>query len=215
MAANSEPITLAALFVHWRNLPHQRAAVAQLEAELKAEGWTKAMDRRRPWYLTWASTSAAPAVDWLAPAFQLIRSFEGCHLQAYLCPAGVPTIGWGNTRILNRPVVLSDRITRAQADRMLEDTVETQIVPTLARTVPHWREMRGHQRCALVSFAFNLGWGFYGSSGFATISAALKDWRWADVPAAMLLYRNPGSRFEEGLRRRRIAEGALWAQGPS
>jgi hypothetical protein len=35
------------------------------------------------------------------------------------------------------------------------------------------------------------------------------------VPEALLLYRNPGSKFEAGLKRRRIAEGNLWAQGLS
>ena len=28
---------------------------------------------------------------------KLIRSFEGCRLEAYKCPAGVWTIGWGHT----------------------------------------------------------------------------------------------------------------------
>ena len=28
----------------------------------------------------------------------LISKFEGCYLKAYLCPAGVPTIGYGHTK---------------------------------------------------------------------------------------------------------------------
>ena len=37
--------------------------------------------------------------NWLIPweAVELIASKEGCVLKAYLCPAGIPTIGWGET----------------------------------------------------------------------------------------------------------------------
>lgn len=209
------PITLELLLHHWRDLPHQREAIRALERDLNENGYKTAMDRGRPWYWHWRTTSSTPDRGWLAPAIDLIKSFEGCHLTAYICPAGVPTIGWGNTRILNRAVVLSDRITQQQADRMLMETVEGQILPALSRTIPHWQHMRPLQRGALVSFSFNLGWGFYGSSGFATISRVLKDRAWAAVPDAMLLYRNPGSRFEAGLRRRREAEGRMWRQGLS
>jgi hypothetical protein len=46
-----------------------------------------------------------------------------------------------------------------------------------------------------------------------TISRKLADHAWDDVPEAMLLYRNPGTNVEAGLRRRREAEGRLWAKG--
>jgi hypothetical protein len=73
--------------------------------------------------------------------------------------------------------------------------------------------MTDNQRSALVSFAYNLGAGFYGAQGFETISKRLKEKDWQRVPEALLLYRNPGSNFEAGLRRRREAEGKLWGQG--
>jgi hypothetical protein len=73
--------------------------------------------------------------------------------------------------------------------------------------------MSDNQRSALVSFAYNLGAGFYGAVGFETITARLRDKDWRRVPEAMMLYRNPGSSFEAGLRRRREAEGRLWLQG--
>jgi len=78
--------------------------------------------------------------------------------------------------------------------------------------VPHWNVMDDSQRCALVSFAYNLGAGFYGSAGFETITRCLRDRDWAAVPAAMELYRNPGTNVEAGLLRRRRAEGKLWGQ---
>jgi hypothetical protein len=79
--------------------------------------------------------------------------------------------------------------------------------------VPGWKEMTDNQRSALVSFAYNLGAAFYGAVGFETISKRLKEKDWQRVPEAMMLYRNPGSNFEAGLKRRREAEGKLWSQG--
>jgi hypothetical protein len=64
-----------------------------------------------------------------------------------------------------------------------------------------------------VSFAWNLGWRFYGAPGFATISQNLREKQWDRIPESLLLYRNPGSSFEVGLRRRRVAEGRLWLEG--
>jgi hypothetical protein len=73
--------------------------------------------------------------------------------------------------------------------------------------------MAADQRCALISFAWNLGEDFYGSDGFNTISARLRDHDWAEVPAALELYCDPGRSVSAGLLRRRQAEGELWRQG--
>jgi lysozyme len=68
---------------------------------------------------------------------------------------------------------------------------------------------------ALLSFAYNLGAGFYGASGFNTLTRVLREKKWNEVPAALELYRNPGSKVEAGLLRRRKAEGSLWKSGLS
>jgi GH24 family phage-related lysozyme (muramidase) len=123
------------------------------------------------------------------------------------------TIGWGNTRYQDgRPVKQNDKINRIEADMLLRQEVD-RIAAKLAKDVPGWREMTDNQRSALVSFAYNLGAGFYGAVGFETISKRLKEKDWQRVPEAMMLYRNPGSNFEAGLKRRREAEGKLWSQG--
>jgi GH24 family phage-related lysozyme (muramidase) len=77
-------------------------------------------------------------------------------------------------------------------------------------SIPFWNEMNDNQRGCLLSFSFNCGAAFYGNSGFNTISACLRERRWPDVPAALMLYVNPGSAAEVGLKRRRRAEGELW-----
>ena len=104
-------------------------------------------------------------------------------------------------------------ITRDQADAFLISFLERSTWDPISRTVPHWQEMNDPMRSALCSFAYNLGSGFYGAEGFATISRCLREKLWSEVPAALLLYVNPGSNVEAGLRRRRQAEGALWNRG--
>lgn len=208
--ANTAPITLEALFRFYKGLPHQAAAIQQLEQDLAVNGYAAAMRRDRSWFNTWSQDGKQ--VD-LGAALQLIQQFEGCHLNAYPDPlsGGEPwTIGWGTTRYSDgRKVEKGGKINRVEADMLLRQEVD-RIAAKLRETVPHWREMADHQQCALVSFAYNLGSGFYGSTGFETISRELREKDWDAVPAAMLLYRNPGSNVEAGLRRRRDAEGKLW-----
>jgi len=52
--ANPAPITLPQLFRYWRALPHQSAAITELEGDLKANGYATAMRRDRPWFATWS-----------------------------------------------------------------------------------------------------------------------------------------------------------------
>ena len=85
----------------------------------------------------------------------LIKSFEGLKLEAYLCPAGVWTIGYGHTKGVKKGM----KITKERADELLmEDLQEFQNgVEELI-----WKlsiELTDNQFSALVSFAFNLGLG--------------------------------------------------------
>ena len=209
--SNAAPITLEQLFRFNRGLPHQLAAISELEADLKANGYDAALRRDRDWFKTWSQDGKQ---DDTSPALKIISEFEGCRLQAYPDPlsGGEPwTIGVGCTRYPDgRPVRRGDVISQAEADQMLRLEVD-RTAAVLAKRIPHWSEMNGNQKSALISFAFNLGSAFYSSSGFSSISGALRDKRWDDVPSALLLYRNPGSNVEAGLKRRRIAEGKLWA----
>lgn len=211
--ANETPITLEQLFRFNRGLPHQLAAVSELEADIQENGYQAAMRRDRPWFNTWSQAGKQDSLD---AALHLIQEFEGCRLEAYPDPAsgGEPwTIGYGTTRHDDgRPVQKGDQITAAQAQMLLRREVD-QIVARLAGSVPGWQEMSDGQRCALVSFAYNLGAGFYGSEGFETISRCLREKDWDRVPEALLLYRNPDTPVEAGLRRRREAEGRLWSTG--
>lgn len=120
------------------------------------------------------------------------------------------TIGWGSTKDFNgQPFNIGKKITQEYADRLLVFDIENRFLPSLQK-IPYWSEMNDNQRGALLSFAYNLGAGFYGGTNFNTITKVLKNKEWDKVPDALYLYRNPGSNVEAGLARRRKAEGDLW-----
>jgi len=171
-------------------------------------------------------SAAAPAAAASAPVaggddvpqmgIKLVKEFEGCRLNAYPDPlsGGLPiTIGWGSTRDKNgKPFQMGDSITQAEADELLIEEAKHHFLPAL-RKIPHWNEMSDGKRGALLSFAYNLGAGFYGGDNFNTITRVLKNKEWDKVPDALYLYRNPGSNVEAGLARRRKAEGEAWKKG--
>ena len=183
------------------------AAIAELEAALLKVA-PDAFNRDQPWFKTW---SQAGKQDDYGPALKLIRDFEGLRLEAYPDPLHgwkVPTIGYGSTHGVKR----GDRITQSQAEAMLKAEVE-RVSDKLASSVPAWKEMSPKQQGALLSFSFNLGPNWYAAKGFETLSKRIREKDWKAVPAALELYRNPGTSAEAGLLRRRKAEGALWAEG--
>lgn len=86
----------------------------------------------------------------------LIKSFEGLRLDAYLCPAGVPTIGWGHTK----GVRLGQRITLPQAeDLLVEDLAPCERILNAMGV-----NFRQEQFDALTSFIFNVGTGNFSAS---------------------------------------------------
>ena len=204
------PVRLADLFKYYRGLPHQLAAISELEDALNAAA-PALLSKEQAWFKTWSTVGKQTD---LAPAIQLIKEFEGCRLSAYPDPlsgAEPWTIGYGTTRYsAGTPVKRGDKINVIEADMLLR--LEVDRIAQQLRAIPNWNAMSDAQRSALVSFAYNLG-DFYGHTDFETISAALRDKNWAAVPAAMLLYRNPGTPVEAGLARRRRAEGELWLSG--
>jgi lysozyme len=143
----------------------------------------------------------------------LIKEFEGCHLNAYPDPLTgyLPiTIGWGSTKDFDgKSFKLGRKITQDYADKLLIFDLENRFIPSLQK-IPYWNEMNDNQRGALLSFAYNLGAGFYNSSNFNTISRHLREKNWGVMPKVLEMYRNPGSNVEAGLLRRRVAEGKLW-----
>jgi lysozyme len=108
-----------------------------------------------------------------------------------------------------KPFKLGDKISQKTADDLLINQIKKEFIPAISK-LPYWSEMNDNQRGALLSFAYNLGAEFYGSYNFSTISRHLREKNWAAIPKTLEMYRNPGSKVEAGLLRRRQAEGKLW-----
>ncbi|MCM1333195.1 MAG: lysozyme [Bacteroides sp.] len=83
-----------------------------------------------------------------------IKEMEGLRLEAYRCPSGVLTIGYGHT---GADVAKGMKITQARADALFDgDIARTE------REVDMALEMANVNQCqydALVSFTYNLGAG--------------------------------------------------------
>jgi lysozyme len=87
---------------------------------------------------------------------EMIKRFEGFRSKPYLCPAGVPTIGYGNTFYASgKKVTLQDPpITEKEAEILLLDTIRI-----FEKCVDSYctDELNQNQFDALVSFAYNVG----------------------------------------------------------
>lgn len=147
------------------------------------------------------------------PAIPLIKKFEGCYLKAYPDPrtGNLPiTIGWGSTKKRDGSNwKLGESITQQEADDLLMIQLENNYLPSLQK-IPVWNELNTNQQGALLSFGYNLGANFYGSSSFKSMTRVLRDKKWDEIEETFLKYRNPGSNVEVGLRRRRQAEADLF-----
>jgi lysozyme len=190
-----------------KDLPHQNDAWSFLQASVHKEILDEFARRYR-------NQKIEPTFEGIPePGIELIKEFEGCHLKAYYDPltGGLPiTIGWGSTRRKDGSrFMIGNTITQEEADDLLYFQLRREFLPALQK-IPYWNEMNENQQGTLLSFAYNLGASFYGSSGFNTITRILREKKRNEVPKTLELYRNPGSSVETGLLRRRKAEGKLW-----
>ena len=195
-------------FRFWNNGIKQNEAIEALYAVIPVS----LLEEDSTWIDLYRTPDPEPESVLPAAAVALIAEFEGFRPTVYDDGVGVATIGYGSTFYLDgRSVTWNDGpITEPQARRMMEKIAEKNFWNVLKVTIPYWEEMSDGQRGALLSFGYNVGAHFYGSPGFNTISAVLRDRAWNEVPGAFRLYVNPGSAVEAGLRRRREAEIELW-----
>lgn len=139
-------------------------------------------------------------------AAALARRFEGLYLVPYLCPAGVPTIGYGATYYQDgRAVTLRDpAITREQAEELLLWMVRTVYLPAVRRLCPAVNDP--NRLAALIDFTFNLGAGNLKAS---TLRKRVNAGRWADVPTELRKWVMAAGKRLRGLVLRREAEIAV------
>ena len=130
-----------------------------------------------------------------------IKAFEGLRLDAYKCPAGIPTIGYGST---GSHVSMGMSITEEYAEVLLREDIER-----YERCVNEYVtvELTQHMFDALVSFAFNLGCGALKRS---TLLKRVNVNRKEDAANEFLRWDKAGGRKLAGLTRRRNEEREMF-----
>ena len=136
----------------------------------------------------------------------LMHHFEGCELEAYLCPAKIPTIGWGNTRYEDgNPVNMGDKITQERADELFENILNTFAVGVKKLVKSNINE---NQFSALVCFAYNVGLGnLQKSTLLRVLNANPND---LEIRNQFMRWNKAGGKVLNGLTRRRQAEADLY-----
>lgn len=137
----------------------------------------------------------------------LIKMFEGYKPKAYLCPAGVPTIGFGSTMYTDgRKIKLGDTINEKQGNELLMWELKNKSIAL------HGLNLNQNQFDSCLSFIYNLGIGAFTKSTLRkkilinpndkTIKDEFLKWNKARVNGQLTELK--------GLTRRRIAEADLY-----
>ena len=130
----------------------------------------------------------------------LIKKYEGLRLEAYKCPAGVWTIGYGHTK----GVVKGMKITKEEAEKLLQQDVsvfELQVINTVGK-------LSDCKIDALVSFAYNVG-----IAAFRNSTLCRKVKANSDDPAIrneFMKWIYAGGKKLQGLERRRKEEAEMY-----
>jgi lysozyme len=135
-----------------------------------------------------------------------IRKFEGLRLEAYKCPAGVWTIGYGSTFYENgSKVQQEDKITLDRADRLLFDIVMKFEISVRGLVKS---KINDNQLGALTSFAFNVGvTNFRKSTLLKKVNVNPID---ATIRNEFMRWTKAGGKVLKGLVTRREAEANLY-----
>lgn len=139
-----------------------------------------------------------------AEGLALIKRFEGFRADAYLCPAGVPTIGYGHTE----GVKLGHRVTQHQAEEILKLDLELTYEPVVERIGVR---LNANEFSALVALVFNIG---EANFKISTVRRMLLAGKYREAADAILRWNKAhvGADFVvlPGLAARREAERALF-----
>ena len=133
----------------------------------------------------------------------ITKQFEGCQLEAYQCPAGKWTVGYGHT---GPDVYKGLKIDQARADQLLmldlqsaQNTVNNLVEPQISQ----------NQFDALCDFVFNVGAGNFGTS---TLLKKVNAQDYAGALQEFPKWNKGGGKVLPGLTKRRAAEAELFAK---
>lgn len=136
-------------------------------------------------------------------SLNLIKKFEGLRLDAYWCPAGVLTIGYGHT---GADVYEGQKITEEEAEALLLKDVEN-VEENIKKMIV--KEVTNNQFDALVSFAYNCGTVNLGRS---TLLKYVNQSKYKEAAAEFDKWVYAGKKKLNGLVKRRAAERALFEE---
>jgi lysozyme len=136
-------------------------------------------------------------------ALALMRRFEGFYSRPYLCPAGVPTIGYGSTYYENgvRVTLTDEPVSKDRAEVLLLWAVRTVYLPQVIRLCPGLNS--ADKLAAIIDFTYNLG----GSNlKVSTLRRKINEQKWEEAKTELLKWVRGGGKVLKGLVIRRTAE---------
>ncbi len=142
-----------------------------------------------------------------AKGYELIKRFEGYSDRPYKCPAGISTIGYGNTYYPNgTKVKITDKqITREYANEILAHTAD-EFAEDVLKLVKS--KITVNQLNALTSFAYNVGVAnLQKSTLLKLVNINPND---GNIAKEFLKWNKAAGKVLNGLTNRRIAESALY-----
>jgi lysozyme len=132
---------------------------------------------------------------------KLIKESEGCKLTSYKCPAGIWTIGYGQTKGIKEGMTW----TQNQAD---EDLVKTalEVLNRAIKYSPILASVNMEKQAAIADFIYNLGVGNYATS---TLKKKVDVGDWAAAASEIKRWDKAAGKVLKGLTVRRAKEAAL------
>ena len=136
----------------------------------------------------------------------IIKKYEGLKLNAYICPAGVATIGFGSTFYPDgRRVKLGDKITLQEAESILLHDIK-RFEKEVRNSVKI--EITDNQLSALISFVYNVGASaFRKSTLLRKVNANPTD---LSIHNEFMRWTRAGGKVLPGLVKRRAEESKLY-----
>lgn len=139
----------------------------------------------------------------IALAVPLIKKWEGYKEEAYICPAGKWTIGYGTTKGVKK----GDRVDQIRAENLLRMDIKNDFLPAIYRhtSVP----LNPNQLAAIISAVYNLG-SIFVSPNNSTFLSLLNQGMYYHAAEQFHRWVHAGGRKLPGLKARRRAEKELF-----
>ena len=151
-----KPIKLAEAAEYYSLLPHQTEAWTYLEDNTRREVLSEFAKLYRKDTAETEETASfrSPSTGHMSETgISLVKYFEGCELETYLCSSGIPTLGYGST---GPNIQMGMKITQEKAEQMLLD--DLRVFEDAIKDLINARLQQSHFD-ALVSWAMNVGVG--------------------------------------------------------